>query len=145
MQRPCSVGKVCQESDGPGEWSGMVNRFTCALDIDDRHAVAHLNGDLDMTTVQCLVERLRPIATAGRDLVVDLAGIDFFGTAGLRALDELDRHALAAGGSIRLSQPPALVCRLLAVTGSANRFAIAEPGSNPPTVPPSAAVRPRCS
>jgi anti-sigma B factor antagonist len=106
--------------------------FTCAVDIDDQHAVAHLNGELDMSTVRCLVERLRPIAAAGRDLVVDLAGISFFGTAGLGALDELDRYATAAGGSIRLSHVPALVWRLLAVTGSANRFDILEQKPNLP-------------
>lgn len=106
--------------------------FTCAVDIDDQHAVAHLIGELDMTTAHCLVERLRPIATAGRDLVVDLAGISFLGTAGLAALDELDRSATAAGGSIRLSRLPALVWRLFAVTGSANRFDILEPRPNLP-------------
>jgi anti-sigma B factor antagonist len=103
-----------------------VNEFSCAVDINAQHAVAHLSGDLDMTGDHGLIERLRPIATAGRDLVVDLAGIDFFGTAGLWALDELNRHALAAGGSIRLSAPPAPVRRLLAVTGSPYRFDILE-------------------
>jgi anti-anti-sigma factor len=106
--------------------------FTCAVHIDDQHAVAHLIGELDMTTAHFLVERLRPIATAGRDLVVDLAGISFFGTAGLGALDELDHYATAAGGSIRLSHLPALVWRLFAVTGSANRFDILEPKPNLP-------------
>lgn len=109
-----------------------MNTFTCALDIDEQHAVAYLNGELDMNTVHCLVDRLRPVATAGRDIVIDLAGIDFFGTAGLMALDELDRHATAAGGSIRLSQLPAPVRRLLAVTRSANRFDILDHGSDLP-------------
>lgn len=109
-----------------------MNIFTCALDIDEQHAVAYLNGELDMNTVHCLVDRLRPVATAGRDIVIDLAGIDFFGTAGLMALDELDRHATAAGGSIRLSQLPAPVRRLLAVTRSANRFDILDHGSDLP-------------
>jgi anti-anti-sigma factor len=116
----------------PGEWSETMNIFTCALDIDEQHAVAYLNGELDMNTVHCLVDRLRPVATAGRDIVIDLAGIDFFGTAGLIALDELDRHATAAGGSIRLSQLPAPVRRLLAVTRSSNRFDILDHGSDLP-------------
>jgi anti-sigma B factor antagonist len=104
--------------------------FTCAVDMDEHRAVAYLNGELDMSTVHCLVDRLRPVATAGRDLVVDLAGISFFGTAGLAAFDQLDRHATAAGGSMRLSQLPAPVWRLLAVTGSADRFDIVEHGPN---------------
>ncbi len=103
--------------------------FTCTLHVGEQHAVAYLSGEVDMNTVQALIDRLRPVATAGRDLVVDLAGVNFFGTAGLVALEELDRRATAAGGSIRLSQLPASVRRLLAVTGSANRFDILEYGS----------------
>ena len=94
------------------------------MDIDEQRAVAYLNGERDMSTAQCLVDRLRPVAMAGRDLVVDLAGISFFGTAALTALAELDRRATAAGGSIWLSQLPAPVWRLLAVTGTADRFDI---------------------
>jgi anti-sigma B factor antagonist len=104
--------------------------FTCTVDIDDDRVVAHLNGELDMTTVHPLVDRLQPLATAGRDLVIDLAGISFFGTAGLIALDELARHATAAGGSVRLCQPSALVWRVLAVSGSVNRFKILEQASD---------------
>jgi anti-anti-sigma factor len=115
-----------------GEWSGTLRIFTCMVDIDDQHAVAHLNGELDMDTALCLVQRLRPIATAGRDLVIDLGGISFFGTAALGALDELDRYASAAGGSILLSHLPALVWRLLGVTGWANRFDILEKRANLP-------------
>jgi anti-anti-sigma factor len=104
--------------------------FTCTVDIDEQRAVAYLNGELDMSTAQCLVDRLRPVALAGRDLVVDLAGISFFGTAALTALAELDRRATAAGGSIRLSQLPAPVWRLLAVTGTADRFDILQQRPN---------------
>jgi anti-sigma B factor antagonist len=101
-----------------------MDLFTCAVDIDEQRAVAHLNGELDMSTAQCLLDRLGPLAVAGRDLVVDLAGISFFGAAALTALADLDRCATAAGGSVRLSRLPAPVWRLLAVTGTADRFDI---------------------
>jgi anti-anti-sigma factor len=108
----------------PGELNVTMHIFTCEVDIDERRAVAYLNGELDMSTAHCLVDRLRLVAMAGRDLVVDLAGISCFGAAALTALAELDRRATAAGGSIRLSQLPAPVWRLLAVTGTADRFDI---------------------
>jgi len=63
-----------------------MNIFSCSVDVDDRCAVVHLNGELDMSTVPRLVEPLRPLATAGRDMLVDFSGIDFFGTVGLTAL-----------------------------------------------------------
>jgi anti-anti-sigma factor len=74
-----------------------MNIFSCSVDVDDRCAVAHLNGEVDMSTVSRLVEPLGPLATAGRDVVVDFSGIDFFGTAGLTALADLQRRATAAG------------------------------------------------
>ncbi|WP_431239828.1 STAS domain-containing protein [Mycolicibacterium aichiense] len=115
-----------------------MHLFTCALHSDEQHAVAYLRGELDMSTVHCLIERLRPVAPAGRDLVIDLAGVTFFGAAGLVALDELDSRATAAGGSIRLAQLPAPVWRLLAATGTTNRFGIVQHGSGPTAVAPSA-------
>jgi len=86
-----------------------------------------------MSTVSRLVEPLGPLATAGRDVVVDFSGIDFFGTAGLTALADLQRRATAAGGSMRLSQLPAPVWRLLAITGMADRFDIVADGLDAPT------------
>lgn len=100
--------------------------FTCAVDIDGQRAVAYLSGELDMSTTQCLVDRLRAVAMVGGDLVIDLADVSFFGTAALTALAQLDRHAAAAGGAIRLSKLPAPVWRLLAVTGTTDRFGILE-------------------
>ena len=75
-----------------------MHMFTCALDIDEQHAVARLNGELDMNTVHCVIDRLLPVVTAGRDLVVDLAGINFF--------EDGDMVSMAA-------QPPGLRNRLV--------------------------------
>jgi anti-sigma B factor antagonist len=116
--------------NAPGELSGTMEIFTCAVEIDEQRAVAYLNGELDMSTVPGLLDRLQPVAMAGRDLVVDLAGISFFGTAALTALAELDRHATASGGSIQLSHLPAPVWRVLVLTGTADRFRILQELTN---------------
>jgi anti-anti-sigma factor len=57
-------------------------------------------------------------------MIVDLSGLSFFGTAGLTALADLQRHASMAGGSVRLAGLPAPVRRLLAVTGTQDWFTI---------------------
>jgi anti-sigma B factor antagonist len=98
--------------------------FSCTVDLDEQCAVAHLNGELDKSNVGCLTARLRPLAAAGRDMVVDLSGLSFFGTAGLTALANLQWHAAMAGGSVRLAGLPAPVRRLLAVTGTQDWFTI---------------------
>jgi anti-anti-sigma regulatory factor len=56
---------------------------------------------------------------------VDLSGLGFLGTVGLGALADLQRDATAAGGSLRLTELPALAWRALAVTGMKDRFSIA--------------------
>ena len=119
-----------------------MDLFTCAIRVDEQRAIAYLRGELDMSTVPCLIDRLRPVATAGRDLVVDFAGVTFFGAAGLVALDELDHHATAAGSSIRLAQLPSPVWRLLAVTGTTNRFDIVQHDSGRTAVASSTSLLP---
>jgi anti-anti-sigma factor len=99
-----------------------MDNFSCTVNSAGRCAVAHLNGELDMSNVGRLTDRLKPLAMAGRDVVVNFSGLSFFGTAGLAALDELDRHATAAGGSIRLTEVPAAVWRVLSLTGTRDRF-----------------------
>jgi anti-sigma B factor antagonist len=101
-----------------------MNIFTCTVDFDNESAVAHLSGELDMSTVACLVDRLCPLAAMGRDIVVDLSGLSFLGTAGVVAFCELQRSATAAGGSVRLSEVPTPARRALAVTGMQDRFTI---------------------
>jgi anti-anti-sigma factor len=63
--------------------------------------VAYLNGELDMSTARRLTIRLGPLAKAGSDIIVNLSGVRYMGSAGQRALRELQRDATAAGGSVK--------------------------------------------
>jgi anti-sigma B factor antagonist len=60
----------------------------------------------------------------GRDIVVELAGLGFVDTAGLIALVDLQRHATTAGGSLRLTEPPRCLRRLLELAGMKDMFAV---------------------
>jgi anti-anti-sigma factor len=101
-----------------------MHKFCCTVDFDGQCAVALLTGELDMSNVQSLVDRLRPVVMTGRHLVVDFADVRFFGSAGLDALAELQERAAAAGGSVRLAEPSAPVRRLLNIAGMTDRFTI---------------------
>jgi anti-anti-sigma factor len=104
----------------------MIDLFSCRIVVDDEAVIVYLNGEIDMCTVESLVDRLCPLAAAGNDIIMDLSGLSFLGTAGLGAFFELQKHATTAGGSMRLSAVPAPVWRLLAVTGMRDRFTIVE-------------------
>ena len=108
----------------PAEPGRRMNIFSCGVDFHDECAVAYLRGELDMSSVPALFDRLCPLAKDGQDMVVDLSGLQFVATAGLTTLAELERAACAAGGSIRLTKLPAPMWRVLAVTGMRDRFHI---------------------
>lgn len=99
--------------------------FSCAVAFRNDCAIAYLCGELDMSTADCVKAPLVPLAVAGWDIVLELSNLTFVGTAGLRALADIQESAAAAGGSTRMAEVPDIVRRLLSVTGMEDRFAIA--------------------
>ena len=102
----------------------MVGFYSRTVIFGDNRAVAYLGGELDAYNITCLTARLTPIAATGRDIIVDVAALSFLGTAGLIALAELERDATTAGGSLRLTEPPPSLRRLLDLVGMNDTFSI---------------------
>ena len=75
-----------------------------ALIIDVRHeqgyAIVTAAGEIDISTVTRLRERLFELAASGRPLVVDLDQVSFIDSAGLGALVGTANRATAHGGSV---------------------------------------------
>jgi hypothetical protein len=57
----------------------MRQLSSCAVNFTDDHVTAYVRGHLDTDTAQCLFAQLVPYVAAGRDVVVDLAGLIFMG------------------------------------------------------------------
>jgi len=85
--------------------------------------VAYLDGELDMSTAMSH-DPFGPLAKAGSDIIVNLSGVRYMGSAGQRALRELQRDATEAGGSVSLTDVPDLVSELLGAAGMLNQIAI---------------------
>ena len=109
----------------------MVGFYSRTVLFSDNRAVAYLGGELDAYNITCLTARLAPIAVTGRDIIVDLAALSFLGTAGLMALADLQHHATASGGSLRLTEPPRLLRSLFDLAGMKDTFAIVAPAQTP--------------
>lgn len=77
-----------------------------------------VSGEIDITNADELAETLTH-ATSGApvDLVVDLAGVTFFGSAGVRCLVQVNSWARDAGVSFRVARPSAIVERVVELTG----------------------------
>lgn len=91
-------------------------------DTDDESAplVLELSGDLDMARSDEIVvrgEELLHHAVDGRQLVVDLARVDFLDSSGLSGLLRLRRLALERGVSIALRDVSPRVSVVLSLSG----------------------------
>jgi anti-anti-sigma factor len=104
----------------------MIGFSSRTVLFNDNRALAYLHGELDACSVSCLRARLIPVAMTGRDIVIDVAGLDFVDTAGVVALIDLQREALKAGGSLRLTKLPRLLRRLLQIAGMKDKFTIVD-------------------
>lgn len=82
----------------------------------DGRVVVVLRGDLDVAEAASVAAALTEIAIRQRQIVVDLAGLEFIDSSGLAALVRVRKHARHAGGDLLLAAPQQQVLRLLAVT-----------------------------
>ncbi|MGH4011668.1 MAG: STAS domain-containing protein [Pseudonocardiaceae bacterium] len=93
---------------------------TLSVDIDRNatHSHARLTGELDMVTAGQLHDVLDGLRRDGFHRVdLDVSGLEFLGAAGLSVLLRADAQFRAVGGRVTLTQPTALVRRVLAITG----------------------------
>jgi anti-sigma B factor antagonist len=78
-----------------------------------------LNGELDLATVprvQAAVDEL--LARAVRELVIDLRGVGFVDSSGLRLFIVLDRRAAAEGWSLAMIRPGGAAMTVFEVSGA---------------------------
>jgi anti-anti-sigma factor len=96
------------------------------LSVEVRHErgvdIAEVTGDIDVSTVSGLRERLLGLADSGQPLIVDLNRVSFIDSAGLGVLVAVARRASQRGGSLHAvcSRPPTR--KLLWMTGVDRRI-----------------------
>jgi anti-anti-sigma factor len=84
--------------------------------------IAGVTGDIDMSTVAGLRERLFELADSGQPLIVDLNRVTFIDSAGLGALVGAARRADAHGGSLHAVCSRPQTRKLLWLTGVDRRI-----------------------
>jgi anti-sigma B factor antagonist len=82
----------------------------------DRHIVVVLRGELDVTEAANVAASLAVVAASGRDVIVDLEGLEYIDSSGLAALARGRQHARRAGCDLLLAAPQQRVLRILAIT-----------------------------
>jgi anti-sigma B factor antagonist len=79
--------------------------------------VIEVGGELDFAAVEELRGRLLP-ATEHGTVVLDMGGITFCDSSGVRTLVEADRSAHEHGAVFRIAAPSEDVLRVLSLTGT---------------------------
>lgn len=87
--------------------------------------VLGLTGRLDAHTAPGLEPQLAERARANPKLALDLRGLDYLSSAGLRLLLGVHRASEAAGGTVRLLAPGPSVLEVLEVSGFTSLFTVA--------------------
>jgi anti-sigma B factor antagonist len=82
----------------------------------DGQVVVVLRGELDVAEAAKVAASLALAAASGRNVIVDLEGLEFIDSSGLAALVSARQHARRAGCDLLLAAPQQQVLRMLAVT-----------------------------
>jgi anti-anti-sigma factor len=90
------------------------------LELSDRHvgstAVLSVSGRIDMTTSDAFRDRLLEVLAAGKPLVVDLSGVSYVSSAGLRALMLGSRQAHTARTRLAVAAPQPVVMEIFKIS-----------------------------
>jgi anti-sigma B factor antagonist len=88
-----------------------------ALSADISAARVRLTGELDLATVDQLLDTIERVRRRGRpDVVLDLTGLRFCDASGLRAFLSMHRQLRADGGGLTVTGARPVVRRLLSLT-----------------------------
>ncbi len=90
----------------------------------DGLVVVELRGELDVSYAASVAASLTAVAARGRQIIVDLEGLEFIDSSGLAALVHVRRQARHAGFDVLLAAPQQQVLRMLAITRLIDVFAV---------------------
>ena len=90
----------------------------------DGQVVVELRGELDVAEAAHAAASLAVVAASGREVILDLEGLEFIDSSGLAALVNARQHARRAGSDLLLAAPRPQVLRMLAITRLIDVFAV---------------------
>jgi anti-sigma B factor antagonist len=94
-----------------------VNDPKPRLQITVEDSLVVLVGEIDAHTAPDLAEHLDPLPGHDGDVVVDVGGIDFIDSSGLRLIVEAHQRAEGSDRRLVMRKPSATVTRLFEISG----------------------------
>ena len=103
--------------------------FRCEVARDGARGCVRPVGELDLETVHLVEEQLSGLREAGvREMVLDLRGLTFMDSSGLRLVIRWDTAARSNGFDFALVPGPDAVQRVFDLTGMEEHLTFREPG-----------------
>lgn len=97
--------------------------FRCLVSRDGDAGRVVTVGELDIATTPILEAEIEAIRSAGaRRLTIDLSGLDFIDSTGLRCLLDCEAEARRDGFALSLAPGPDAVQRVFELTGTRTRL-----------------------
>jgi len=90
----------------------------------DGQVIVALRGVLDVADAMSVAAALTAVAARHRDIIIDLAGLEFIDSSGVAALVRGRRQARYAGGELLLAAPQQQVLRVLTLTRLLDGFPV---------------------
>jgi anti-anti-sigma factor len=78
-----------------------------------------LSGELDLATMDSLIEAVQPDIVAGARLTFDMSDMAFMDGSGFRVLLQI-LTGVGSGGQVRIERPSSAVRRVLELVGAAH-------------------------
>ena len=123
----------------------MAEVLTIEVRHEQDYAIVTVVGEIDISTVTRLRDRLFEMAASGAPLVVDLGQVSFIDSVGLATLVGAAKRAAEHGGSLQIACARPKIRELLRLTGLDRRIPLANtldealkaraaaPSANPPS------------
>jgi anti-sigma B factor antagonist len=89
-------------------------------------AVVRLAGELDLATATQAQTALEDAMRSSASVILDLSGLEFMDSSGLRVIIATDRSAKESGKRLRIVKGPETVQRVFELTGLEDHFEMIE-------------------
>lgn len=100
--------------------------MNCIIRTEGSVHVVELSGELDANTSPAAQREIMPLAVAGARILLDMSGVTFMSSAGLRLLLSTYRQVSALGGAVALSGLSESLSDTMAMTGFLSFFTVHE-------------------
>lgn len=107
----------------------VANGFACEVEQQDGVVRVVLTGEFDLSVVPAVEDEIHAVEGTAPVLLIDLSGLQFMDSSGLRTLVTADDRARRAGRRLVLVQGPPPVHRVFEITQLTERLEIVEDAS----------------